>query len=195
MNTVQYGGLAMNKSFISKEIIMEESKKIMRESGPELLSIREIARRCQISVGSVYNYYSSKEDLIADTLESIWTEIMHGEKNILKAESFIESVTLLYEKICNGSAKYPLFLSVHSHYLDKLESFEGKSIMGKYEKHIIAGLARSLKNDSRIREDAFKEILSVEDFSAFVFSNVLQIAGEGYISFRVLLEVIKRAIY
>ncbi|MDD4781161.1 MAG: TetR/AcrR family transcriptional regulator [Tissierellia bacterium] len=37
------------------------------------LNMKDVAHKCGISVGSVYNYFQSKGDLIVATIESIWT--------------------------------------------------------------------------------------------------------------------------
>lgn len=185
----------MNKSVTSKEIILEESKKIMRESGPELLGMREIAKRCGISVGSVYNYYPSKESLIADTLEAIWTEIMHGEKDMSKESGFVESISLLYEKISKGSERYPLFLSTQSMLFEKMDRFEGKDLIGHYETHIIKGLIRALKMDNRINKNAFTDTFSMNDFVEFIFTNILKSINDNSQDLEFILELIRRIIY
>ncbi|MFB0918265.1 MAG: TetR/AcrR family transcriptional regulator [Clostridiaceae bacterium] len=185
----------MNKSVTSKEIILEESKKIMRESGPELLGMREIAKRCGISVGSVYNYYPSKESLIADTLEAIWTEIMHGEKDMSKEKGFLESVALLYEKISKGSERYPLFLSTQSMLFDKMDKFEGKDLIGHYENHIIKGLVRALKMDDRVNKNAFNSTFPMDVFVEFIFTNILKSINDNSQDLQFILELIKRLVY
>ena len=43
----------------------------------EGISIRSVAAACGVSVGSIYNYFQSKTDLVAATVESIWADIFH----------------------------------------------------------------------------------------------------------------------
>ena len=80
MNIVQYGGGALNKTVTSREAILSQCKAIVRESGMKAVNLRDVAKRCGVAVGSVYNYFPSKEHLITATVESIWTEIMHQEE-------------------------------------------------------------------------------------------------------------------
>lgn len=54
----------MSKTVTSKESILVACKDIVRESGMPVLNMRNVAQRCQVAVGSIYNYFPSKEDLI-----------------------------------------------------------------------------------------------------------------------------------
>ena len=78
MNIVQIGGIRMNTVVTSKEIILEASKKLIREEGLNSINIRSVASACGVSVGSIYNYFDSKSELVAATVESIWSEIFHN---------------------------------------------------------------------------------------------------------------------
>ena len=65
MNIVQIGGIRMNTVVTSKEIILEASKKLIREEGLNSINIRSVASACGVSVGSIYNYFDSKSELVA----------------------------------------------------------------------------------------------------------------------------------
>lgn len=51
--------------------ILREARPILLEHGYEQLTIRNVARICDVAVGTVYRYFDSKDDLVA--------EIMHGD--------------------------------------------------------------------------------------------------------------------
>ena len=65
----------MNKTVTSEEEVLKASRKIISEKGLSFLSMRAVAAECGISVGSVYNYFPSKTELIRLTVESVWKEI------------------------------------------------------------------------------------------------------------------------
>ncbi len=75
MNDVQNGGRPVNTVVTSQEAILAMSRKMLREQGWTGVSVRSIAAACGISVGSIYNYFDSKEDLMSAVVESIWREI------------------------------------------------------------------------------------------------------------------------
>ncbi len=67
----------MNNAVISKDMILSASKQLVMEKGLYAINMRMVAERCGIAVGSVYNYFPSKTDLIAATVESVWQSIFH----------------------------------------------------------------------------------------------------------------------
>ena len=52
--------------------LIEEAKKQIEESGYGAVTIRSVAKACGVGVGTVYNYFPSKEALIATHLLEDW---------------------------------------------------------------------------------------------------------------------------
>ena len=58
-----------------KILILEETKKEILENGFENASIRNIAKKCDISVGNIYRYYENKDDLFKCTYKNFLSQI------------------------------------------------------------------------------------------------------------------------
>ena len=56
--------------------LMDEAKKQLEQSGYSALTIRSVAKACGVGVGTVYNYFPSKEALVATHLLSDWNGCM-----------------------------------------------------------------------------------------------------------------------
>lgn len=54
--------------------LIEEAKKQIEESGYGAVTIRSIAKACGVGIGTVYNYFPSKEDLVAKHLLNDWKQ-------------------------------------------------------------------------------------------------------------------------
>ena len=52
--------------------LIEEAKKQIREVGYSATTIRSVAKGCGVGVGTVYNYFPSKETLLASYLLADW---------------------------------------------------------------------------------------------------------------------------
>ena len=60
------------RSVITSEEILEQAYQLACEQGLRSLSIRSIAAACDVSVGTVYNSYASKTELINDVVGMFW---------------------------------------------------------------------------------------------------------------------------
>ena len=195
MNIVQYGGGALNKTVTSREAILSQCKAIVRESGMKAVNLRDVAKRCGVAVGSVYNYFPSKEHLITATVESIWTEIMHQEREEPVTAGFIENIVSLFARVQTGTAKYPYFFSVHSTGFGDTDKAMGRGVMNQYFAHIEAGLLKSLEQDQRIRKDAFSNDFTKSEFISFIFTNLLSLIRNQADTCDFLTKIIYRTIY
>ena len=98
----------MNTVVTSREAILAMSRKMLREQGWTGVSVRSIAAACGISVGSIYNYFDSKEDLMSAVVESIWREIFScaGEAPF---DNTLSCVKWMFASMERGEERYPGF--------------------------------------------------------------------------------------
>ena len=185
----------MNRTITSKDAILAASKELVIESGMLSLNIRDVARRCGVAVGSVYNYFPSKEDLVVAAVESIWTEIMHQAAGVEKQASFAETVQDLFERVRQGSSKYPFFLNVHAMSFGDMEKNKGREVMSRYFQHIERGLLESLDRDPKVRPGVFTEAFTRSAYVSFVFANILNLILNQKTNCDFLLAIIQRTIY
>ena len=59
-----------------KEMIIKEGKALLKANGYSNLNIREVAKNCNIAVGTLYNYFSNKDELVAEIIFTHWREIL-----------------------------------------------------------------------------------------------------------------------
>lgn len=185
----------MNKAITSQEAILCVGKEIVLEFGLEGLNIRDVARRCGVSVGSIYNYFPTKSDLIIATIESVWKDIMNGYKVCEDQRSFVDNIQSLFLNIQKGPVNYPSFFSAHSMSVAAIDKEKGRESMDKYFLNMKKGLLATLNADSMVNDDAFSPAFTKEDFIDFVFSNLMTLLVEQANSCNFLLEVIRRIIY
>lgn len=195
MNSVQFGGEMMNKIVTSKEAILEMSQKIASEKGMQAINIRAVAKACNVSVGSIYNYFPSKADLIIATIEQVWKSFFHVQETCYDFQDFISCVDWVFETIQKGTQEYPGFFLAHAQGLDDDNLQQGKDMMNKYFQHIQEGMLWVLQQDHQVKPDIFNDQLTKEQFIEFVFSNMMQLLSQNQQSCHILKEMIKRIIY
>ena len=74
--------------------LLKEAKKQIEKNGYARTTIRSIARACGVGIGTVYNYYPSKDMLIASFVAEDWKGCLEEMKNADAADcrAFIEHV-------------------------------------------------------------------------------------------------------
>lgn len=70
-----------------KDRLIIEAQKQIEESGYGAVTIRSVAKACGVGVGTVYNYFSSKEVLIATHLLADWQECVDTIKRTAEFSS------------------------------------------------------------------------------------------------------------
>lgn len=185
----------MNTIITSKEAILDMSKKLVTEQGLQAINIRSVASACGVSIGSIYNYFSSKSDLIAATIENIWCDIFHFSDSQIDFDCFLDCVHWIFDSIKKGSEQYPGFFSSHSmHFLDDNKT-NGQQLMAQSWKHIQTKLYHILEKDKNICPYAFNEILTAQKFIDIVFSLIISALIRQDYDDSAILELIKTIIY
>ena len=120
------------------------------------VSIRSVASACGVSVGSIYNYFDSKAELITATVESVWCEIFHRPEDDAVFQDVQTCITWMYGRMAYGCTQYPGFFNLHSLGFMREEKMDGKRRMQQTWQHILAGLCTVLKQDAQIRPGALR---------------------------------------
>lgn len=187
-------GAAMNKIVTSKEEVLRVSRELIQTNGWSAISIRAVAGACGVSVGTIYNYFDSKSDLIRATIESVWCDIFHNaqDKEFGDTQSCIQWI---YQRMEYGSKAYPGFFSLHSAGFVEIEKSDAANLMKQTWEHILKGLCVVLKKDPNVRPDAFNEELSAETFSQVLFSLILSALVRQDYDPSPVLQIIRRCLY
>ena len=101
----------------------------------------------------------------------------------------------MYEQMERGCKQYPGFFTLHSLGFLQEEKADGKRRMRRAWQHIIDGLLSVLKQDGRIRADAFTEEFTAERFSDVLFSLTLSALLRQDYDPAAVLVIVRRTLY
>lgn len=163
----------MNTIVTSREDILQTCRELIRTQGWEAVNIRNVAKACDISVGSIYNYFQNKSSLVAAAVESVWCDIFHMPENRGEFGSFTECVEWAYESMRKGQQKYPGFFSMHSVNFIGESRKDGQQLMQKSWEHIKTGFYAVLMQDKKINHSVFTSEFTPEKFVELIFSLIL----------------------
>lgn len=186
---------AVNTAVTSREAILTVCREMVSRQGLSSLNMRSVARACQVALGSLYNYFPSKDDLLLATVESVWQDIFHMGGLPDQALSFPGCVQWIFDRVQQGRRTYPNFFTVHSLLFASSEKERARQAMGRHLAHIKTALEEALRRDPDLRPDAFSPAFSREEFLDFVLTSLLALLLQGKPDCSLLLELIRRAIY
>ena len=185
----------MNPMATSKENILQISRKLIQQNGWAGVNIRSVAAACGVSVGCIYNYFESKTDLLSATVESIWNDIFHHPEDEAVFQDTLSCVRWMYKQLEYGCQRYPGFFTHHALGFVQQDTADGKQQMQRAWQHILDALCTVLRNDTRIRADAFTEEFTVEKFAEMLFSLMLSALVRQNFDPSTVLEIVRRAVY
>lgn len=185
----------MNKSATSKETLLEIARDISYREGISKVSIRRLAAQSGVAIGTVYNYYPSKADLVADIMEDFWRNVFHGSHFDTESGDFLTSVEEIYRRLSVNLTIFEKEFLEDLPAMEKAEREKSRVIEQKYIEHMKAGVLRILEKDERVDETVWTEAFTREALVDFTFSNMVLALTEGRETCGYLLLVLKRLLY
>lgn len=180
---------------ISKEKILKESRDLVAEEGLDALSIRKLAKKCDLAVGTIYNYFSSKDDLMISTIESVWEDIFRIEEHDQDADDFLKYLSDIFTHLSLGIEKYPNFFTIHSLSFKSQSIGKAKDSMATYIEKLRENLIYILDKDPNIKKDAFDDDFTKDDLVEFILSTSLCFIVDKNYNKDLLLKIVEKTLY
>lgn len=185
----------INPERTSKDAILQISRKIAAEKGLKALSMRAVAGECGIALGTLYNYFSDKEELLIATISSLWQDLFQlSPRENRENQLFTEYVETLFGNVRERISKYPDFFTTHSAVIANSGKNRALNEMERCTAEIRGRLFVVLQEDSSAASDAFGDRLTQESFVEFVLDSIIMLLMQNK-PCDALVAVIGRTIY
>lgn len=185
----------MKNAVISKETLLNQCREMVSENGLSSISMRGVAERCNVALGSLYNYYPSKKDLLLAVIESVWHDIFHMDQTCRAGDSFVLYTQWIFDSVHQGMVLYPHFFTAHSISFASADKATARETMAHYFCHMKEGLLQVLRSDPQINPEAIGEKLHEEALVDYVLDSLLSLLLMHRDSCDVLLEMLRRSLY
>lgn len=162
-----------------RETILQQSRQLLLESGYDAFTMRNAAQRCKIAVGTLYNYFSSKEELAGSILLEDWqAALAQIKKECDAAADWEEGLTAAYCGILRFCEPYRGLWEACG-----FAGFQNSEYARRHQK-----LARQLAASLRpLLEKTGFELPAQTDL--FLAENILLCAGNSEMSFSAFQQI------
>lgn len=196
MNVVQDGGERVNRVVTSREELIKAAKAIVFEEGADKLNIRYLAKKCGIATGSVYNYFSSKSELIFAVVEEFWKTVFHQDVCKMQGDiSFVEFFETVYLRLCANLQDFRSIFMSQFEAMKSSEKEKGRMVEQKYLEHVQNGFLIALGQDKKISDAVWTDTFTKEKFVAFLFTNMFSMLTDEERDCSYFKEVLNRILY
>ncbi len=174
-----------------RDTLLNIARSMADTEGIESVNIRSIAKKAGIASGTVYNYFSNKDEILLALTEVYWNQALSEMRNEITAASFCEQLQeifyFLQERIDKSAGKL----------MNSLGSLEvaGQAHMASAQSVLEAALIQLLEQDERVRKDVWNETFTREQFARFLLMNMTMLLRARASDLSFLITVIQRTIY
>ena len=163
----------LNKKEKTKDIILNEAMKIAHAEGLSKISMRKIANNCDIGLGTIYNYYPTKDDIILDLVEGFWKTCFKGVSDLKHDDmDFFKYIENIYFHILNYLNKFKMHCMEYISELPISSKNKGKCKEAEFIDNLV-GMFANIYNEhkSEFRENISNDFTD-EDISRFIIDNM-----------------------
>ena len=174
-----------------REALLLAAKNIVETEGPEAVNIRAIAKATGVASGTVYNYFTGKDDILLALTQEYWCRTLGEMEGVIGSGSFAVQLEEVY-----------CFLNEHIRQSAGMlmgslggARESGRRQMQSMQKELNILIFGYLERDDKIREDVWDETFTMEAFAEFVTMNIMALLGMKEARAEFLLETVRRILY
>lgn len=171
--------------------LLDLSREIADTEGIDAVNIRSIAKRAGVATGTVYNYFSNKDEILLALTEEYWKQTLIDMRIAVTADSFCgqlqEIFSFLKSRIDQSAGKL----------MNSLGNVEtvGQARMASMQEALETAFVQCMDQDPKIRKDVWSETFTKEQFSRFIMMNLMVLLKMKATDIDFFLTIIRRAIY
>jgi len=160
-----------------REGLIMAARRHLQSEEQGTFSLRDIAAECGIAVGTVYNYFPTKDMLIATAISDDWLSVLqNADTDMKEADTFDDAIRALISRIGSFRARYDRIFNSSTMKVDAARFMQGKLVLRSQMKERLQLAAEHFRRERILRnvgvlstalyECAFMDACSVEELLA-----------------------------
>jgi len=155
--------------------LMEEARRQVEQVGYGAMTIRSVAKACGVGVGTVYNYFPSKDDLLATSMLGDWKQCIAVINEASTSFSHPESVIrCIYDQLVAFAKRHQTL------FRDEAASASFAGSFSRYHTMLRAQLAAPLQKfcSSEFASEFIAEAVLIWSMAGKSFDDIYGIIGK-----------------
>lgn len=176
-----------------RELILNEARKILNNEGYKSISIRRIAKECDIAVGTIYNYFPTKKELIVEMMSCFWNDCFYCVNNIVKSNGdFYTKLKSIYNNLSDFIKRFKAIWLNDDIYSspDYIES--GLERQNIYINKLISIIEDLLKEKVLSHKDSDKKEIDTQKIASFIVMNFISMIQMPYLEYAFFESLLKK---
>jgi len=176
-----------------KEIILSKAKEIALNEGMNKINIRSVAKKSGVAIGTVYNYFPSKSELLISVIEDFWQGVFNDvDWRSLRDNDFYENLEKVY------SILYEYLHKFKQNWLEQLallkthEKLMGRQKEDEYFQKMYDKIRLLIDMDKELQKYPWSQTISKENMSEFIFQNMLIMLKKEKEDMKFFIELLKK---
>jgi Transcriptional regulator len=186
MNIVQKEVLSMPKIIPNiKETVVIEARKMLIQDGYSSFNMRDIAKQCGIGVGTLYNYFPNKDELVRLIFNEDWNAVINFIRTLEMKNCPLKSkINEIYININNFLQNYLDVFMEMAYSNNKNKCHRGDMMNPVYNS--LEAILTFHKNIGELHTE-----VPLDKLSHFITTNLVTLCRDKYLSFDELYDCFK----
>ncbi len=180
----------MNIKNISQEKLIIIAKDIITKDGLTNFSIRNIAKKANVSIGSIYKYFPTKNDILIAIIAQSWNRILSKISNDNNS-SFKETIINIFTVLNEENTSIDGLVNHHKLFTSN-ENLNAKNRMKEYQEKIKKIIRNSLLNEKTINKELDDELL--ENITNLTFDTLVNDVSKKTTNYLTLINLVTKYI-
>lgn len=174
-----------------RETLLKCAREIAETQGFDVLNIRVIARLAGISIGTVYNYFSDKDDILLALTEENWKKTLIEMQEVITSDSFYAQLEEMYSFLSNHIYNSAGILMQSLVNVKDMARNRMQSMQDILKEDII----KRITFDPDVSLNLWNEKFTKEQYAHFIIMNMMIHLQMRASDFDFFIEIVKRTIY
>lgn len=174
-----------------RQTLLDCACEVAAAQGPDAINMRGIAQKAGVATGTVYNYFSNKNEILLALTDLCWETALREMEFSITGNDFceqLEALFLLLKTHMDSSAGRLM------HSLTKVEH-AGQQHMAAAQRQLEQVLLRWLLQDGRLHKELLEELPLAEQYAHFIQQNLLLLLREKTPNIRFFCTLMRRVLY